>query len=75
MAYTNEEIFLTSMLKTVLLFLTNQATGYISHGIGSSFSGNLLLLPLLRHDVKILVKSRGGGTVLCLASAVNVQQK
>ena len=31
------------------------------------FSGNFLLSFLLRYDFKILLKSRGGGTFLCLA--------
>ena len=65
-----------SLLKTVLSFLTNQATQYRSCGIGRSyFSQNLLLSFLLWYDFKIQVKSRGGGTFLCLASSVNVRQK
>ena len=58
-----------SLLKTVLSFLTNQATQYRSCGIGRSyFSQNLLLSFLLWYDFKIQVKSRGGG----LALSVNV---
>ena len=49
---------------------------YISRGISRSyFSGNFLLSLLLWYGFKILVKSRGGGTFLCLASSVNVWQK
>ena len=60
----------------VLPFLTNEAARFISHGIGRFyFSGNLLLTFLLWYDLKILVKSREGGTFLCLASSVNVKQK
>ena len=66
----NLEIFHVSLLKSVLLFLTNQATQFISCGIGCSyFSRNFLLSFLLWHDFKILVKSREGGTFLCLASS------
>ena len=51
-------------------------TQFIWHDIGLSyFSRNLLLLFLLWYDFKIQVESRGGGTFLCLASSVNVQQK
>ena len=58
----------------VLQFLTNQAARFISHGmVRSYFSGNSLLSFLLWYDFKILVKSRGGGTFLCLASPVNIQ--
>ena len=52
-----------SSLKSVLLFLTNQAAQFISCGIGcSNFSGNFLLSFLLWYDFKILAKWRGGGT-------------
>ena len=72
----NWEIFRLSLLKSVLSFLTNQAVQFISCGIGCScFSGNFLLSFLLWYDFKILIKSRGGGTFLCLVSSVNVQQK
>ena len=65
-----------SLLKSVLPFLTNQAARFISCGIGRSyFSGNFFLSFLLWYDFKILVKSRGGGTFLSLASSVNVWQK
>ena len=40
----NKGIFHMSLLKTVLPFLTNQATQFISRGIGCSYS---LLLPFL----------------------------
>ena len=63
-----------SLLKSVLLFLTNQTAQFISHGISRCyFHGNFLLSFLLWYDFKILVKSRGGGTFLCLASSVNVR--
>ena len=53
--------------------MTNQAAQFISRGIGRSyFSGNFLLSFLLWYDFKILVKSRGGGTFLSIASFVNV---
>ena len=72
----SQEIFRVSLLKSVLPFLTNQAARFISRGIGRSyFSGNFLLSFLLWYDFKILVKSRGGGTFLSLASSVNVWQK
>ena len=59
------------LLKSVLPFLTNQAARFTSRGIGRSyFSGNFLLSFLLWYDFKILVKSRGGGTFLSLASSV-----
>ena len=62
-----------SLLKTVLPFLTNQATWFISCVIGHSyFSRNFLLSFLLWYDFKIQVESRGGATFLCLASSVNV---
>ena len=65
-----------SLLKSVLPFLTNQATRLILRGIGRSyFSGNFLLSFLLWYDFKILVKSKGGGTFSCLALSVNIQQK
>ena len=55
--------------------LTNQATWFISRGIGRSyFSENFLLSFLLCYDFKILVKSRAGGSFLCLGSSVNVWQ-
>lgn len=64
--------FSVSLLKKVLLVLTNQAKEFILHGIGCScFSRNLLLSFLLLHNLKILVKSRRGGIFLCLASSVN----
>ena len=45
----------------------------ISHGISRCyFRGNFLLSFLLWHDLKVLVKSRGGGTFLWLALSVNV---
>ena len=53
--------FSVSLLKTVLLFSTNQVTQFISYGIGCSyFSLNLLLSFLLWYDFKIQVKLRGG---------------
>ena len=65
--------FCMSLLKSVLPF--NQAAWFISHGIGCSyFSRNFLLSFLLWYDFKILVKSRQGGTFLCLALSVNIQQ-
>ena len=71
----HKEIFRVSLLKSVLPFLTNQATRFISRGIGHFyFSGSFLLSFLLWYDFKILVKSRGGGTFLWLASSVNVRQ-
>ena len=49
---------------------------FISCGIGCSyFSQNLLLSFLLWYDFKIQIKSRGGGTFLCLALSVNVRQQ
>ena len=72
----NQEFFHVSLLKTVLPFLVNQAARFIAGGIDRSyFSRNLLLSFLLWYDFKIQVKSRGGGTLLCLASSVNVRQK
>ena len=72
----NEEIFRVRLLKSVSLFLTNQAAKFISRGISHSyFSGNFLLPFLLWYDFKILVKSRGGDTFLSLALSVNVWQK
>ena len=41
----------------------------------SYFYRNILLSLLLWYDFKILVKSRGGGTFLCLTSSVNVWQE
>ena len=65
-----------SLLKSFLLFLTNQAAWFISRGIGCSyFSRNFILSFVLWYDLKILVKSRGGGTFSCLALSVNVWQK
>ena len=51
------------------------AAQFISCGIGCSyFSGSFLLSFLfLWYDFQILVKSRGGGTFLSLASSVNVR--
>ena len=64
-----------SLLKSVLPFLTNQAAWIISRGIGcSNFSGNFLVSFLLFYDFKILLKSRGGGTFMCLALSGNVRQ-
>ena len=64
-----------SLLKSVLLFLTNQIAQFISYGISRSyFSGNFLPSFLLWYGFKILVKWRGGGTFLCLALSVNVLQ-
>ena len=64
----SQEIFRVSLLKSILLFLTNQAALFISRDIGRSyFSGNFLLSFLLWYDFKILVKSRGGATFLSLA--------
>ena len=75
-SHVNYEIFRVSLLKSVLPCLTNQAPRFISRGIDRSyFSGNFLLSFLLWYDFKILVKSRGGGTFLSLASSVNVWQK
>ena len=74
--FVSTKKFSTSLLKSVLPFLTNQAVRFILCGIGHSyFSGNFLLSFLLWYDFKILVKSRGGGTFLYLASSVNIQQK
>ena len=71
----SKEIFSMSLLKSVLPVLTNQAEWFISHGIGCSYiSGNLLLSFFLLHSFKVLVKSRGGVTFLCLTSSVNFQQ-
>ena len=67
-----------SLVKSILLFLNNQAALFISRGIGRSyFSGNF---PLSYHSFngitfEILVKSRGGGTFLSLALSVKVWQK
>ena len=70
-----EKIFSVSLLKSVFPVLTNQAEGFISRGIDCSYSSrNFLLSFLLCHDCKVLVKSKGGGTFLCLASSVNFQQ-
>ena len=46
---------------------------FISHGIGCSyFSGDFLIIPFMVYmALKILVRSRGGGTFLCLASSVS----
>ena len=61
--------------QNVVQVLTNQAGWFISYGISCSyFSRNLILSFLLWHDFKVLVKSRGGGTFLCLASSVNFQK-
>ena len=61
---------------SVLQFFTNRDAQFISYGIGCShFSSNLLLSFLSWHDFKILVKSRGVHTFLCLALSVNVQLK
>ena len=71
----NKQLFKVG-LKSVLLFLTNQTVWFISRGIGPSyFSKNFLLPFLLWHNFKILVKSRGGGTFLCLALSDNIRQK
>ena len=68
--------FFTWVYWKVLLFLTNQAAWFISRGIGGSyFSRNFVLSFILWYDLKILVKSRGGGTFLCLGLSVNVWQK
>ena len=57
------------------VFSTNQAVQFISHGVSCSyFSGDFLLPFLLWYDFKILVKSRGGGTFLCLAPSVNIRR-
>ena len=73
---TKEKIFSVSLLKSVWPVLTNQTKRFISHVIGcSNFSRNSLLLFPLWHCFKILVKSTGSGTFLCLASSVNFQQK
>ena len=64
---TNKETFRVSLLESSLLFLINQdirSCGIVC----SSFSWNLLLLFLLKHGFKILVKSRKEGTFSCLAS-------
>ena len=55
----------------------DQSSYAISHSIGCSyFSRNFLLsFLLLWYEFKILVKSRGGGTFLCLSLSVNVWQK
>ena len=54
----------------------HQAARFTSRGISRFyFSVNFLLSFLLWYDFKILVKSRGGGTFLSLASSVNVWQK
>ena len=53
----SQEIFRVSLLKSVLPFLTNQATRFISRGVGRSyFSGNCLPSFLLWYGFKILVK-------------------
>ena len=71
--HVNWDIFHVSLLKSILLFLTNQAMQFISRGIGRCyFSGNFILTFFLWYDFKILVKSMGEGTFLCLASPVNV---
>ena len=68
--------FLREFTEKCLLFLTNQAAGFISCGIGhSNFSWNFILSFLLWYDFKILVKSRRGGTFLSVALSVNVCQK
>ena len=62
--------------KVFHLFSTNEATQFISCGIGHSyFSGNVLPLFLLWYDLKILVKPRGVVAFLYLASSVNGRQK
>ena len=68
--------FSVSLLKIVLPFLTNQAARFISCGMSRFyFFGNFLLSFFLWYGFKILVKSRGGGTFLSLASSGNVWQK
>ena len=63
-----QKLFRMSLLKTALPFLTNQVTRFISHGKGCSYFYQNLLLPIfLWYDFKIQVKSRRGGTFLCLA--------
>ena len=73
LAYSPACLFSTKKFSAWVL--TNQATRFISCGIGCSyFSRNFLLSFLLQYDFKILVKSSVGGTFLCLASFVNVWQ-
>ena len=65
-----------NLLKYVLPILTKQTTQFISCSISRSyFSRNFLLSSLLWHDFKIQVKSRRGGTFLCLPLSVNIRQK
>ena len=69
---TREESFSISLLKSILSVLTSQAERFISLGISCSYlPRNWTLSFLLLHDFKVLVKLRGVGTLLCLASSVN----
>ena len=71
-----KDIFRVNLLKYVLPFLTKQTAQFFSCGISRSyFSRSFLLSFLLWYDFKIQVKSRRGGTFLCLALSVNVRQK
>ena len=57
----SQKIVCVSLLKNVLLFLTNETMWFISFGIVCScFSGNLLVSFLLRHNFETQFKSKGG---------------
>ena len=56
--------------KCFAVFGQSSCTIYLTWYHHSYFSGNFLLSFLLWYDFKILVKSRGGGTFLSLASSV-----
>ena len=64
-----------SLLKTVLLFLINQAVRFIHMVKVAPIFPRIYVYHFFYDDFKIQVKLRGGVHFLCLALFVNIWQK